>query len=89
MSNYALQELCNDKTKMSDQQSNENLNMIAWTYTPDESQKFIPEFLSIIDQVFTIDSPKATQKIGLTYLAEIIKQFPDLCDRYMEIILSV
>ena len=30
-----------------------------------------------------------TQKIGLTYLAAIIKQFPDLCDRYLEIILSV
>ena len=39
--------------------------------------------------MFTIDSPKATQKIGLTYLAEIIKQFPDLCDRYLEIILNV
>lgn len=49
----------------------------------------ITEFLIIIDDVFTIDSPKATQKIGLTYLASIIQLFPELCDRYMEIILDV
>mgnify|MGYP000592295345 CR=1 FL=1 len=49
----------------------------------------IPEFLWIISSVFTLDAPKATQKIGLTYLASIIKNFPDLCDRYLNILLSV
>jgi hypothetical protein len=49
----------------------------------------IPEFLGIIRKVFTLDSPKATQKIGLTYLASIIKSFPELCDRYLEILLNV
>jgi hypothetical protein len=49
----------------------------------------VPEFLQIINEVFTIDSPKATQKIGLTYLASIIKSFPELCDRYLEILLNV
>ena len=39
--------------------------------------------------MFSIDSPKATQKIGLTYLASIIKSFPELCDRYLEILLNV
>jgi len=43
----------------------------------------------MIFQVFTTDCPKATQKIGLTYLASIIKSFPDLCDRYLEILLNV
>ena len=42
-----------------------------------------------MDSVFSIDSPKATQKIGLIYLASIIKSFPDLCDRYLEILLNV
>jgi len=63
--------------------------MINQTYTSKEAEKQIPEFLSIINEVFTIDSPKATQKIGLTYLASIIKIFPELCDRYLEILLNV
>jgi len=45
--------------------------------------------LSVIDQVFTIESPKATQKIGLIYLSSIIKSFPHLCDRYLKILLAV
>jgi hypothetical protein len=49
----------------------------------------VPEYIEIIQTVFTLDSPKATQKIGLTYLASIIKSFPDLCDRYLEILLNV
>ena len=63
--------------------------MIDQTYTEDQANELIPEFLDMINQVFTLDCPKATQKIGLTYLATIIKSFPDLCDRYLEILLNV
>jgi hypothetical protein len=52
---------------------NEQLARIAQSYSADEANAMIPEFLDIVRQVFTIDSPKATQKIGLTYLASIIK----------------
>ena len=65
------------------------MRLIAQTYSEKEAQERIPDFLDIINQVFTIDSPKATQKIGLTYLASIIKSFPELCDRYLEILLNV
>jgi len=92
LSNCALQELCNEKTKLAaegDPEDAGELRQIHQTYSEDEAQQKIPEFLDIIDQVFTPDCPKATQKIGLTYLASIIKSFPDLCDRYLEILLNV
>lgn len=91
LSNCALQELCNEKTKLAEggQEEQADLRQIDQTYSEEEAQQKIPEFLEIIDQVFTPDCPKATQKIGLTYLASIIKSFPDLCDRYLEILLSV
>jgi hypothetical protein len=63
--------------------------MISQTYSDEEAEERIPEFQQMIDQVFTITSPKATQKIGLTYLASTINSFSDLCDRYLEILLNV
>ena len=63
--------------------------MISQTYNEQEAKEQLPNFLEMINQVFTIDAPKATQKIGLTYLASIIKSFPELCDRYLEILLNV
>lgn len=89
LSNCALHELCNDKTKLSNEEQSEDVRMIAQTYTEAEAAEKVPEFLEMIDQVFTTDCPRATQKIGLTYLASIIKSFPDLCDRYLEILLNV
>lgn len=89
LSNCALHELCNDKTKLSNEDSKTEYRMISQPYTEAEAKEQIPKFLEMINQVFTIDAPKATQKIGLTYLASIIKQFPELCDRYLEIILNV
>jgi len=74
---------------LNEEENTAETRLIAQTYTEAEAEARTPEFLAIINQVFTIDCPKATQKIGLTYLASIIKQFPDLCDRYLEILLSV
>jgi hypothetical protein len=63
--------------------------MISKTYTAEEQDQMIPVFLDMINQVFTLEAPKATQRIGLTYLANTINSFPDLCDRYLEILLNV
>ena len=91
LSDCALQELCKDKTKLSNEVEDQNdlIPRIAQMYSEQEAQAKIPEFLDIIKKGFTPDCPKATQKIGLTYLASIIKQFPNLCDRYLEILLNV
>lgn len=93
LSDCALQELCTDRTKLraddDDPNMNEQLPRISHTYSAEEAAEHIPMYLDVIREVFTIDSPKQTQKIGLTYLANIIKLFPDLCDRYLEIILNV
>lgn len=82
--------MCVDKTKCSDDnQDQDQYRLIDQSYTDEDAQKRIQEFLEIINHVFTINSPKATQKIGLTYLASIIKLFPEMCDRYLEILLDV
>ena len=64
LSNCALQELCNDKTKLQanqdDGQDENEMRLIHQTYTEKEAQERIPDFLDIINQVFTIDCPKAT-----------------------------
>lgn len=65
------------------------VRMISKTYTAEEQDQMIPVFLDMINQVFTLEAPKATQRIGLTYLANTINSFPDLCDRYLEILLNV
>jgi hypothetical protein len=58
LSNCALQELCNDKTKLSDEVA--ELRAIHQTYTEKEAEEQIPIFLDLIDKVFNIHSPKAT-----------------------------
>ena len=65
------------------------MRLISQTYSQDEMEQMIPVFLEMINQVFTLEAPKATQRIGLTYLANTINSFPDLCDRYLEILLNV
>lgn len=64
LSDVALQELCSDRTKMrtddEDPSINEQLPRIGQSYTAEEADAMIPEFLDIVRQVFTIDSPKAT-----------------------------
>ena len=92
LSNCALQELVNDKTKLQDETEEidqSQLRAIDHMYDKQQGEDMIPQFLDIVNKIFTVDSPKATQKIGLTYLASIIKCFPDLCDRYLEILLNV
>jgi hypothetical protein len=92
LSNCALQELCDSQYKLrtdQDEPDQDLVRLISQTYSQDECNQMIPVFLDMINQVFTIESPKATQRIGLTYLANTINSFPDLCDRYLEILLNV
>lgn len=61
LSNCALQELCNDKIKLEqEEQKHEDVRLIDMTYTNREAEELIPQFLEMIDKVFTIHSPKAT-----------------------------
>lgn len=48
LSNCALHELCNDKTKLSETQQNSEERLISWTYTAEEAEEKIPEFLEMI-----------------------------------------
>lgn len=44
---------------------------------------YTPIFFDIINQIFTINAPKATIKIGLIYLAKILNFFPDFTSTYL------
>lgn len=44
---------------------------------------------SIISKIFVPESPKATLKIGLIYLAKINHYYPEFSDQYLNILLSV
>jgi hypothetical protein len=48
---------------------------------------YTPILFEIIDQVFTQNSPKATIKIGLIYLAKILNYYPDFTKTYLSILL--
>ena len=43
---------------------------------------------NIIDTVFKEDSPKATTKIGLIYLAKIIDFYPEFTPSYLRVLLA-
>lgn len=42
----------------------------------------------MIDQIFNIDAPKATIKIGLIYLAKILHFYPEYTSTYLAILLN-
>lgn len=49
LSNSALEELCKDKSKLSDEVSDEEVRRIYQTYTAAEAEEMIPEFLNMIN----------------------------------------
>ena len=44
---------------------------------------YTPILFDIISQVFTINAPKATIKIGLIYLAKILNFYPEFTSTYL------
>lgn len=49
---------------------------------------YTPILFDIIDQVFSQNSPKATIKIGLIYLAKILNYYPEYTKTYLSVLLS-
>ena len=50
--------------------------------------EYTPIFFEIIEAVFTPHAPKATVKIGLIYLANIMNLYPSFTSTYLSILLS-
>lgn len=53
------------------------------------ASQYVPLVFSIINKIFVPESPKATLKIGLIYLAKILHFYPEFSDQYLSILLSV
>ena len=49
---------------------------------------YTPMLFDIIDQVFSPNSPKATIKIGLIYLAKILNYYPEYTKTYLSVLLQ-
>lgn len=55
-----------------------------------ELKKSLQESLmSIILDNFKVNANVNVQKVGLIYLAQILKKFPDLCSRYLSVLLKI
>lgn len=55
-----------------------------------ELKKSLQESLiSIILDNFQVNANVNVQKVGLIYLATILKRFPDLCTRYLDVLLTI
>ena len=56
-----------------------------------ESQKkeYVKTLLEIIDTVFHKHADVNVQKVGLIYLAKTLRYYPQLCERYLEVLLAI
>lgn len=54
----------------------------------EELQKKEEEFLYVLDFIFQVSSPNLTIKIGFIYLSEIIHFYPQLAEKYMDILIN-
>lgn len=45
--------------------------------------------MQIILDNFKVNANVNVQKVGLIYLAQILKKFPDLCERYLDVLLAI
>lgn len=54
-----------------------------------QKQSSIVHLLDLISRIFHKNANVNVQKIGLNYLAKVLNYYPELCPRYLEVILSV
>ena len=53
-----------------------------------EVLKYEDEILKIIEEIFSLNSPNFTIKIGFIYLADIIHYYPKLAERYIKLLIE-
>lgn len=54
-----------------------------------QKQTSIVHLLDLISRIFHKNANVNIQKIGLVYLAKVLNYYPELCPRYLEVLLSV
>lgn len=54
-----------------------------------QKQTSIVHLLDLISRIFHKNANVNVQKIGLVYLAKVLNYYPELCPRYLEVLLSV
>jgi hypothetical protein len=50
---------------------------------------YVKSLLEIIYKIFHVHQNVNVQKVGLIYLARILNYFPELCERYLEVLLKI
>lgn len=55
----------------------------------EKKAEYVDTLLHIIDQVFHKFADVNVQKVGLVYLASILNYYPQLCERYLEVLLEI
>ncbi len=54
-----------------------------------DKQNSIVHLLELVSRIFHRNANVNVQKIGLIYLAKVLNYYPTLCQRYLEVLLSV
>lgn len=54
-----------------------------------QRQTSIVHLLDLVSRIFHKNANVSVQKVGLIYLARALNFYPDLCPRYLEVLLSV
>jgi hypothetical protein len=54
-----------------------------------QRQTSIVHLLDLVSRIFHKNANDSVQKVGLIYLARALNFYPDLCPRYLEVLLSV
>jgi hypothetical protein len=54
-----------------------------------QRQTSIVHLLDLVSRIFHKNANVNVQKVGLIYLAKVLRYYPDLCPRYLEVLLAV
>jgi len=58
--------------------------------SPQETKEgYVQTLLDLMDQIFHIHADVNVQKVGLIYIAKILRHYPILCKRYLEVLLVI
>lgn len=60
---------------------------IEETMVPNE--QYIQKLIDIVYKIFHVHQNINVQKVGLVYLAKILNYYPELCERYLAVLLSI
>lgn len=91
---FTASEVRKSRSGMSNMMINSSLERTAFGKTEMEealipADEYIQKLIEIINKIFHIHQNINVQKVGLIYLAKILNYYPELCERYLAVLLTI